>query len=184
MSTIFFSPHCDDETLFGAFLIMQREQYGAQVIVVLGDADLQGKRGLPITPEERRAETVAACEEMGVTSLTFWPQPESAPDWDAVEAMMRDLPSPETVFAPAVEDGGHEQHNMVGLLAQAVFGSKVVPYLTYTRERGRSVGMEVTPEPWMIPAKHRALACYQSQVRHDETGTRSWFMDGIREYLA
>lgn len=160
-------------------------KHDAQVIIVLGDSDLQQKRGLPITSAERRAETVAACEELGVTQLTFWPQPDSAPDWEAVERMMRELPSPEMVFAPAVEEGGHKQHNMVGRLAREVFGTKCRFYLTYTRDGGRSKwGDEVVPEPWMIALKLRALSCYQSQILHDETGTRTWFLDGMREFLA
>jgi LmbE family N-acetylglucosaminyl deacetylase len=182
MSTIFFSPHCDDESLFGAFLIME---HNADVVVVLGDSDLQEKRGLPITSVERRAETVAACEQLGVTQLTFWPQADSNPDWDAVERMMRDLPSPQVVIAPLPEVGGHEQHNHVGRLAKEVFGSNVIFYLTYTSDRGRSDwGDEVVPKPWMIPLKLRALSCYYSQILHDGTGTREWFTRGLDEHTA
>ncbi len=98
---------------------------------------------------------------------------------------MRDLPSPETVFAPLPEEGGHEQHNHVGRLAKEVFGSRVIFYLTYTRDRGRSSwGDLVVPKPWMIPLKLRALSCYYTQIMYDGTGTRSWFTGGIGEWTA
>lgn len=179
MNSVFFSPHHDDETLFGAYLLLEHDPH---VIIVLGHADLQGKRGLPISPVERTAETVAACGELGVTRLSFWPQPDSAPDWEAIEAMMRDLPAPDRVFCPAIEPGGHEDHNMVGELASKVFGiDRCVFYLTYVRGQGRSSwGHENPPEPEWIVLKHRALACYQSQIA--EPSTRPWFLDTIREW--
>lgn len=154
------------------------------MIIILGHADLQQKRGLLITPEQRTAETVAACEQLGVTQLSFWPQSDSAPNWEAIEAMMRELPSPETVFAPAIEVGGHEDHNMVGELASKVFGiDRCVFYLTYVRGCGRSDwGREVIPKPEWIALKHIALACYQSQIA--ESSTRPWFLDEIREWTA
>ena len=88
----------------------------------------------------------------------------------------------EHVYAPAVEDGGHEQHNLVGSEALLRYGNTVRPYLTYRRGSMRSHGREVMPEPGYVAAKMRALACYETQI--ELVATRPWFMDDtLREYM-
>ena len=87
------------------------------------------------------------------------------------------------LIAPAVEEGGHAQHNTVGSLAQIV-GCEIIQYMTYTRGNGRSTSAnEVSFEPDWPVAKLQALACYRSQIAHP--ATRSWFVDyGLREWVA
>jgi LmbE family N-acetylglucosaminyl deacetylase len=88
---------------------------------------------------------------------------------------------PQRVWAPAVEEGGHEQHNLVGEAAREVFEARVHPYLTYVRGSMRSRGREVAFEPEWVADKLRALACYESQIGLENT--RAWFMDDcLREY--
>ena len=74
------------------------------------------------------------------------------------------------MFAPAVEAGGHEQHNLVGELADKVFGGRVTHYMTYTNGRDRSRGVPVEFEPGWAALKLQALACYESQIRLASTG--------------
>jgi hypothetical protein len=87
------------------------------------------------------------------------------------------------VYAPAVEEGGHDQHNLIGTLAADVFRERVQPYLTYRRGfmRTRSDN-EVPYTAEMVALKLRALACYRSQIALRDN-TEAWFMDDtLREY--
>lgn len=180
---VFLSPHSDDAVLFGAFLILRYEP----IVVTALRSKKQEMFG--IKHAQREKEDVAAMCELGVSVFQQWAEPDVDPDWEAVRSMVAELDYSSSeyvdqVFAPAIEEGGHDQHNMIGQLAQDIFGNRVTSYLTYTRHRGRSTdGNEVTPEPWMIACKLRALSCYGTQM-HPETGCQTWFLDGIREYVA
>lgn len=174
------APHHDDETLFAGMLA---QHYHTRIVVVLR-SDVQEQRGTGITSLTRDAETGCAAFELGL-SFALWDFPDSGPDWDAVESSMRALDDrlkPEVVLAPAVEDGGHDQHNSVGEIAGRVFGSRVVAYLTYRRGFGRSMGRPFVGTGDQIERKLRALACYRSQIC--EPSTCSWFVDGLTEQLA
>ena len=109
---------------------------------------------------------------------------EAEPDWQGVErclASYADDLDIGRVFAPAVEDGGHAHHNMVGGIARLVFGEDVTSYTTYTRSGGRSKGdLEVFPTEGCLAAKLAALACYTSQI--EEPSTRPWFLGPFREW--
>lgn len=183
MTALLLSPHNDDESLFAAATCVIHDPH---VVVVLR-SQLQQIRGTGITAATREAETDRALSQLDVTTWEQWPYSDAAPDWAAVEAAMRELDEqrhPERVFAPAVELGGHDQHNQVGDLAHAVFGDRVTAYLTYVRGHGRSrSGNEVPFEPDWPVRKLRALACYRSQIV--EPSTRDWFLDGtLREWYA
>lgn len=184
MTSVLFSPHSDDVVLFACFLTLHHDP----IVVNVLKSQVQEDRGTGVTQEERAAEDLAAMDILGVGHFQQWPETDRDPDWVAVMSMMREIDDefqPELVFAPAVEDSGHEQHNDVGRAAVDVFGQRVTSYLTYTRDHGRSShGREVVPEPWMIGVKLRAMAAYQSQYLHDKTMTRTWFMDGIHEWIA
>lgn len=177
---VLFEPHQDDAVLFSAFTC---RRFRPLVVTVLGSR-LQHRRGTGITDVHRRSENARALALIGCT-VEQWPFWDDEPDWPMVRRRMILLrgvgDGPAGVFAPAVEEGGHEQHNQVGELALEVFGDRVRPYLTYRRGEGRTVGTEIVPEPDWIAEKHRALACYASQIR--EPSTRSWFMDSLREYV-
>lgn len=176
--SILFQPHSDDCVLFSAF---NAQRYQPKVITVLRSVKqaAQGIKHSTRAAEDQEAMAILGCK------LEQWPEPDSAPDWSAVGAMMRELvvARDEQVFAPAVEEDGHEQHSMIGQLALDIFGDRVISYLTYRRGHGRSVGVEVPFEPWMIAFKLRALSCYQSQMG-PKTGTQTWFLDGgLREWV-
>jgi LmbE family N-acetylglucosaminyl deacetylase len=176
-----FEPHSDDAALFAAFTTMEHH---AHVVTVL-ESHVQAARGTGITQQQRVGENAAAMRELGLT-FDQWPYRDDRPDWPAVEVAMRaidDRLKPETVLAPMVELGAHEQHIQVGHLAEKVFGGRIVFYMTYVRGHGRTVTERpVVGTPDQVARKLRALACYRSQI--GEPSCRSWFLDGLTEYLA
>jgi LmbE family N-acetylglucosaminyl deacetylase len=110
---------------------------------------------------------------------TQLPCPDSAPA-SALEADLREALSAlgeyEYVLAPLPEDGGHEQHNLVGRLAREIFGAeRVCHYATYAHGRRSRVGRQVEIEPGWVELKRRALASYRSQARHPVTA--HWFSE-------
>ena len=183
MTSILFSPHQDDACLFATFTLLAHDPL---VVTVLA-SQLQEDRGTGITNDTRMAEDCCAFAELGLTEWTQWPYLDSAPDWGAVAGAMRvvdERVQPERVFAPAVEEGGHDHHNQIGQLARALFGDRLTAYLTYTNGRDRSrSGNEVPFEPEWPAIKLGALACYRSQIAEPSTGHH--FIDwGLREWYA
>jgi LmbE family N-acetylglucosaminyl deacetylase len=180
VTVVLFSPHQDDACLFAAFACIEHDPLVVTVLRSQLQQDLYG-----ITAETREAEDWAAFSGLGLSDWVQWPYLDTDPDWGAVENAMRLLDervNPERVFAPAVEPGGHEQHNQVGQLALDVYGAeRVTGYLTYASGGVRSTGIEVPFEPSWIGLKLAALACYRSQL-----GTPSWvhFVESLREYIA
>jgi LmbE family N-acetylglucosaminyl deacetylase len=176
--TIFLAPHNDDECLWGGFLL---QIHRPRVIVVLRSF-LQERVG--IRYEEREAETTAALYVLGC-AYEQWSYRDDDPDWPAIADRVERLANTyDRCFAPAVEDGGHEQHSRVGEIAMRAFGvDRVTRYLTYRRGHGKSTsGCPVEPAAGMVAAKLRALACYETQMR-PETGCLPWFMGDVREYV-
>lgn len=173
VTSVLFSPHQDDAALFAAYTCIRHDP----VVVVVFRSVLQEQRGTGITNALRELEDQCAREALGVSYWSQWPYSDANPDWGAIEAAMRLLDErvrPETVFAPAPEVGGHEQHNQVGDLAEKVFGAARVDwYLTYRRGHGRSHGVSVPFEPDWLRKKAEALACYESQRL--EPSTADWF---------
>src|SRR5262249_3449172 len=103
------------------------------------------------------------------------------------ERRVQELTEVETfdvLIAPAHEKDGHEQHEWVADLADALAAERhVIRYRTYSRTHGRvREGTEVEPDSWMIPRKLRAVACHESQM-DPRTGCQIWFLDGIREWV-
>lgn len=178
MTVLLLEPHHDDAALFAAFTCLRFKPF---VVTVLA-SHLQEERGYGITNATRSEENRQALKILGCDNEQ-WPYPDNNPPWDVILARVDELDAalrPETVFAPAVEQDGHDQHNNVGMVADKVFGHRVRPYLTYRRTHGKTVGVEVVPEPDWIVQKHWALACYHSQIK--EPTTRQWFLDDLREY--
>lgn len=179
---LFLSPHNDDETLFGAFTILRHKPH----VVVCLKSQLQESRGGP-TAAVREAETNQALWHLGSPS---WEQSlildnDKAPGGKLYDAfkILDGRYQPLRVWAPAIVEGGHEDHTLVGQLAQEVFGDLVVHYHTYVRGQGRTKGTEVEFEPLWVSLKMRALSCYRSQIAL--LNTRFWFMDDtLREYYA
>lgn len=117
-----------------------------------------------------------------------WQIPDGASDRDTsrlavLEGLLVQLDrelQPDLVFAPAQQEGGHADHNLVGWAAERMFGDRYRPYLTYRRGFDRSYGERVEFEPHWPALKLRALACYESQIQ--EPSTRDWFLGEQWEY--
>lgn len=193
-SKVFVSPHSDDECLFGSFTI-QRER---PLVMVVYDSFIQVTRGDPDCYWElRRIETLNGVHYMdpevavvfcGLRDDTVYTTTQ------VTDAILHALPTSnwETIshiWAPAYEEGGHDQHNLV---SQACHGLANHRYLTYTRGKGKSrtymhegyciPAKRVDPTPDMIARKLRALSCYTSQIANPST--QSWFTRDIEEYYA
>jgi LmbE family N-acetylglucosaminyl deacetylase len=182
MTALLLSPHSDDAVLFACWSLLAHRPL---VVTVLA-SQLQEDLGMGVTHATRAAEDACAYNLLGCDH-TQWPYPDSDPDWGAVENAMRTMDErlqPDRVFAPAIEPGGHGQHNAVAQAALSVFGERVIGYLTYVRGNGRSRSdREVPFEPSWPAVKLRAMACYLSQI--SEPSTRDWFLDGgLREWYA
>ena len=182
MSALFLAPHNDDEALFGSFLICEHKP---EVIVCLR-SDVQFAR-YGITAAQRIGESQDGLFELGVPSSQWeqWAFSDAGPDWDGLreDLALRAQRGYDVVFAPQPEPEGHEHHNRIGELARELWGEAVLPYLTYTRSGGRSRwGTEIVPEPEWVERKHRALACYRSQIA--EPSCAPWFLGDLREYVA
>jgi LmbE family N-acetylglucosaminyl deacetylase len=160
-------------------------RYGKRmhVIVCTQDAD-------PLIRPIRSLETKRAINLFRCTHHE-WPMTADKPDWDAAKVWLSGWTSGKlfgteitAVFAPAVEEHGHEQHNTVGRLAQDVFGERVTYYPTYAPRGQRSrTGVEVPPPTaHEIALKLRALSCYESQITNP--ATRPWFFEllDLREW--
>jgi LmbE family N-acetylglucosaminyl deacetylase len=188
MRALLLSPHNDDEVLFASFLCLRYQPHVVICFRSFRMADPAYPGGRPVSFRERELETQRAMYALGC-KWTQWPLRDDRPNAEELEAWMIGLRDPagaddwDHVFAPAIEEWGHDDHNMVGEVALTVF--KDVPitwYLTYTTH-GRSRGTEIEFEPEWVAKKLHAMACYKSQAAHP--ATRNHFIDnGLREYVA
>jgi hypothetical protein len=173
MNTILFECHPDDAALFSAYSVLRHQAF---IVTVLG------------SDFARYAETEAAAAVLGGQSMNLGFS-EANPDWDKVGYRMEHLDGTrmdvDLVFAPLEEEGGHSQHNEVGLLAREIFGDRCRFYATYKRGHSRTrTDNEVTPEPDWYARKFNAMSCYVSQINHPQM--RPWFAadDMLREWVA
>ena len=183
MSDLALLPHNDDE-LFCSYTLLRHHPH----VVVCLKADVQKHRGTGITAEMREAETQCSMNILGCTWGQM-PVSELLPDTDRIIEHLAErdyVHAPERVWTPAVEEGGHEHHNLIGQIALDVFGDRVIPYMTYRRGFGRSRGKTVViPTPGERSLKREALNCYESQIKLENT--RFWFSEESewdKEYLA
>jgi LmbE family N-acetylglucosaminyl deacetylase len=179
MNAVLLEPHPDDAVLFSCWNLLR---YRPHVVTVLRSDRMASRAypGGPVAHSTRALESVAAMNRLGVQHEQWEFSDETPADdeiTDRIVALECDL-----LIAPAVEEGGHPDHNMVGSLAQ-IHGAPAISYLTYTRGGGRSThGTEVEFEPSWPVLKLRALACYESQIAHPATAAH--FLGGLREYVA
>jgi LmbE family N-acetylglucosaminyl deacetylase len=178
---LWLAPHNDDETLFGAFSLIRHRPH----VHICFRSQVQEDR-YGVLAETRELETAQALWWLGSIEWSQGLTLDSLPD--ASGALLDDFNrldasyTPERVWAPAYEDGGHAQHNLVAFVANAVWGVKVTPYLTYVHGSMRTRGVGVEYEPSWVWSKLKALTCYRSQIELDST--RAWFMDDtLREYV-
>lgn len=175
--TIVLTPHNDDETLFAAYVCM-REQ--ARIICCFYPV-LQSRSG--VTGPTRVAESKCAAEALGCSFMQLEATSDLNPEEDVLSSSLlyavRSLPGSgegERVWAPAFEEGGHEQHNMLATVAERLFGSRVRRYLTYRRGEGRSTSpWQSDPSADEVARKRRAMDCYQSQIALPNVAF--WFSD-------
>lgn len=174
MRPLFLSPHSDDETLFGSYTLLR---HNPEVIICL-----RGTTQTGISYERRATEANCASWWLGIDTPTHWPCDDGKVDWDEVRSRMKLLAPRDQVFAPMVELGGHHEHNMIGGMADEVFGwENVTHYATYVRGHGRSqTETQVSYEPDWPAKKFKAMACYVTQINLDNT--RPWFSDWDREW--
>lgn len=179
-----FEPHLDDAVLFATWRILHHE---AGVISVLADSCLQ--EWLGVTSEMRLEESARAMEVLGAPWKP-WMVRDDEPDWDDVEDRMcallhryKEAGKPVFVWTSAIEPGGNPQHSVVGRLTVEVFGHERVGfYTTYTGAPGvKTRAIEVPFEQAWLEAKHRALACYRSQI-NVKSGAYRFFVEDLREY--
>ncbi len=170
MRSIFLSPHNDDETLFGAFTLLR---YNPLVVICL-QSRTQEIRGEGVTDAERNLETAQAMSALNVREYKFLRQfDDYRPDWSSLfNVLLALVAEQETLlFAPAVEEGGHPQHNEIGRLAEDLGAKRLVQYMTYT-SNGKSRGrLKVPFEPTWPLLKLEALAQYKTQI------TRTLYVD-------
>lgn len=170
---IFLSPHCDDESLFGAYTILRHRP---QVLVCFN-----GRKAKHLADDhEREAETRAAMDILGA-EVGFLRCRCVPADWDTLEQRLRHL-DPEVVWAPLPEDDGQSGHNGVARLAIRLWPGRVAFYATYTGKGTKTrLAAPVPVEPGWAELKEQALACYQSQI--DREGTRQHWEQGLDEYV-
>lgn len=171
--TLLLAPHADDETLFASYLA---QRYAAQVVAVYD--------------EGRENELAQATQWLGCTYRQF--PLAKGQDEDMVEAYLIGLRDPasgddwDLVIVPAIEEFGHEEHNLVGRLALTVFQDcELIRYRTYSPRGTRTIGEPVVPDdPDHIARKLAALSCYRSQIT--EPAAQPWFYDllDMREWVA
>lgn len=160
-ATLLLAPHADDESLFAAYLAQRHEAHIAVVFDEGRENELwRAARSLGCGYTQLRA-----VKGMGHENVETFLQ-GLAQGWDD---------NVERIIAPAIEDYGHLEHNMVGELAEIVWPDReVIRYRTYAPRGTRSHGNPVEPDhPDFIMRKLEAMACYRSQIL--EEATRPWF---------
>jgi LmbE family N-acetylglucosaminyl deacetylase len=158
---LFVAPHNDDETLFGCWTLLREKP----LVVVVFDGHVQASRGFGVSAEQRRAETRAACNILGVeVGFLGFSDADPPGDVDLYHRLAGLYGHAEAVYAPANENGGHAQHNLVHRACLCLTNvNRRERYLTYTKA-GKSTSERPVPfEGSWIGLKLRALACYESQ---------------------
>lgn len=159
---ILISPHNDDETLFASLLIMRRKPL--VIIVTDGEKHLY-KYGLPI--EQRRQESIEAMQILGA-SVMFLNIPETKLTEEILTERLKYIKPEGFIYAPAVDPEGNFDHNVVGAVADKLWGSKVVHYSTYKLSDLTPQGdIELHFNPEERAKKELALNKYTSQLTYN-----------------
>lgn len=171
MTSLFLSPHNDDESLWGAFTLMREKP----LVVVVTDSHIQENRGESITWDQRRLESFDAMEILGCP-LFFGEIRDDNFHELLVQRLLSSFKNFDKVYAPAVQ-GGNPQHDLIGTIAKELFGDKCIQYTTYTKTETYTKGrIEVIPTIEEIELKNRALDCYKSQLGN----TNKIYFDAVR----
>jgi LmbE family N-acetylglucosaminyl deacetylase/predicted SAM-dependent methyltransferase len=169
MTRVLFSPHQDDEALFAAFTILK---YRPRVVICMPSGGDYGDTDM------RLAESRDACAILGAQSVEQWYGCANLAD--AMRAYHADV-KPSLVFAPN-ERASHPEHVAVAVAAREVFGERRLrTYHTYDANGKVRDGTEAPYEPIWMQAKLRALARYESQIRHPRAS--AFFLNSLEEWL-
>jgi len=164
MTSLFLSPHDDDQALFGAFTCLRERP----LVVVCFDSYVQPNRGeVGCSAEERARETYVASQFLGCSVLRLGLRDDSILPFagNALERALFQFQNIGTVYAPS-RQGGNWHHDLVHDRARAVFEGRVVEYTTYTKTELWTTGArEVIGTPDEHARKLTALKCYPSQWR-------------------
>jgi LmbE family N-acetylglucosaminyl deacetylase len=179
---LFVSPHNDDAVLFGAFTLLRSEP----TVLTVFDSFVQVQRGYAeCNAAARRAEDLDAMHILGCTIQFGGVRDDEADLWlrTRVHSALSHW-RPQEVWIPAVESGGHEQHNLVGEIGAEVFvRAKVHRYLTYTGSGKSRWGQEVAATGAMIRKKLQALACYKTQLEIEALNCFQHFARDLSEWM-
>jgi len=173
-NSIFFAPHHDDETLFGAFTIQKRHPD----IAICFEADY--------LPDKRLLETINALNYLKHKGdLILFGISEKNSDYNLLEENIKQISEKyKLAYAPADESNleSNYHHNIVGNLVEKYFGKdKTIRYLTYTWPNGRSTSSNIVPyNGTMVLRKLKAMSCYESQINN--TGVMDQFLYTQYEY--
>jgi len=176
---LLLSPHNDDECLFAAYTLMREKP----LVIVVTDSDAHLAEG--ITAQQRREESIRACELLGVP-VGFLGLKDGTLEQQKSDLRHRLEPFASQpwshVYAPAIQ-GGHRDHDALGDVVSTMF-SPVSYYATYAAgEIFTPAGREIEPTPEEVERKNRALDCYPSQIRLARTLSRFDAVRGGSEYL-
>lgn len=176
---VFFAPHNDDESLFGAFTLIREKP----LVVIITDSYIQPLRGdVGCEADKRRKETIEAMAIAGCPVMFL-----GIPDTELTDQGLRDRLkgfNAETVYAPAIQ-GGNKQHDIVGRVAGELFGDNCKYYTTYTKTQLHTTGqVEIKPTGQELELKNKMLECYSSQLRLASTHPHFEAVKGKSEWLA
>jgi LmbE family N-acetylglucosaminyl deacetylase len=189
VTALLLEPHHDDAVLFACYTMLREHP---TLVTVFGHATAQERHG--ISAATRDHENVEAMKLLQPADWRTWDHPDILSEstreatHEAIVADMLRLNTvlhPKVVYAPMMEENGHEQHNAVAWAAEVVFGERVVSYATYSRGGRRTqTPNEVIPEPEWPAIKLKAMACYTSQI--NLANCQPWFAadEMLREWIA
>jgi LmbE family N-acetylglucosaminyl deacetylase len=178
--SLFLSPHDDDSTLFGSFTCMREKP----TILVCTDAFIQNNRGEKGCDAETRAkESEEAHKILGCDTLRLGLRDDEVTG-ELLDILLRAYDDYEVIYAPQVYENGNPHHNLVGIIAEKVFGDKVIFYSTYTRNNLWENGdIEVIPTKEELDLKNKALLMYNSQINLPSTRPHFLAVLGRSEWI-
>lgn len=160
---ILLAPHNDDEALFASYIIMRMRP----LVIVVTDGMIHQLRGIA-TREQCRKESIDAMAILQAPVAFLGIDDTKLTKQILIERLrpLCDQSKECVVYAPEVIENGNEQHNIVGQVADILWGDKVVHYSTYTKDdltpRGK---IAVVPSEEEALIKVAALRWYKSQLK-------------------
>lgn len=196
---LFLSPHNDDLVLFASFKL---QALAPDVLpMVIFDSHVQGEGTAAIRRAEDR-DAFACFVDVRPKFLNGFKDTAEYKDADIAEGIMTALlelhvPKVADVWAPAIYQDGHMQHNQIGRVA-GLLGAPVRFYHTYVRQvEGKVDGLStswasrtamkpVESQPAQglhVTRKLRAMSCYRTQIETARFGCTPHFLRDQREWV-